>query len=68
MKKVLYSFNWHEGGFNSVWAGSKREAVAKATELGAGVACVLHPAPSTFVRRASRKAQEAYWTAMPLMD
>jgi len=72
MKKVLYTFNWNEGGFNSVQAENKAEAV----KLGNQICDVAIPGgcqkltvdPDSVVRRATKKSQDEYWNNIPLMD
>ena len=65
-ERALYTFNWNEGGFNSVWASTKKEAIEQiAKEFGT---CNLTPNLNTLQRRATRKSQNAYWDSLPLMD
>lgn len=50
--KKLWSFQWKEGGFNSVMAESKQEAIRLATAMGrpvpGGMKVTLTPDPATF--------------------
>lgn len=63
-KRALYSFNFAGGGVNAVWAFDKAEAIRNAKREFPGMSVN----PKTFVRRASKKSQDAYWNDLPLMD
>lgn len=62
----LYAFEWNEGGFNQVYAPTKRAAIAKAKLAFAS--CNLTPNEGTFRALRTREAQSAYWKNLPLMD
>jgi hypothetical protein len=49
--KKLWYFEWKGGGYNSVLATSKKQAIKLATEMGkpsGGMTVTLIPIPSTF--------------------
>lgn len=60
----LYTFNWSSGGYNSAYAGSKREALKQVSQKFPGMSVDL-----TSVKRLStREAQAAYYKSLPLFD
>jgi hypothetical protein len=56
---ALYTFQFHSGGFNQVWATSKRQAIERARKEFPGLE--FQPDIRTFKRLVTKKAQEAYW-------
>lgn len=68
--KALYTFNWVSGGMNQVWAHTKREALAiVAKEFGPSTEHFKTEVQmSTLKRVTSKKAQESWFSSLPLMD
>ncbi len=65
--KVLWSFNWKQGGFNAVWAGeSRKEALEIARKQFPS--CGLEVDEQSLVPRRTREEQNAYWDSIPFMD
>lgn len=63
MEETTWFFNWVGGGYNSVWARTKREALEKARKLAVGFV----PDERTMVRDPERKrvnAEDARYAGM----
>jgi len=65
---ALYTFNWKEGGFNQVWARTKREALTVIRYHFRNSLCKLTPDLKSFKRLTKKADQDAYWKSLPLMD
>jgi hypothetical protein len=63
---ALYSFTFHGGGFNQVWATNKRQAIERARAEFPGMK--FQPDTRSFKRLATAKAQDTYWKSFPLLD
>jgi hypothetical protein len=65
---ALYTFRWNEGGFNQVWARSKKDALERITREFPRIRCDLTPNLKSFKRLTSKKAIDAYYASIPYMD
>jgi len=63
--KALYTFTWTSGGFNQVYAATKREAIKEIARRFPGSS--LKPNLNS-LKRLTKKQADAYWKNIPPLD
>jgi hypothetical protein len=61
--RVLYTWNWNEGGFNQTHATSKKDALAQIKKVGGSLTVNLKT-----LKRNNKAQEKAYWKWFPSID